>query len=72
MLAIAPEHVRLELAEAGAAEPLEELLPKMMEAGVREVSPNGVLGDPAGASAEEGEELLTSLVADLVAQFAAD
>lgn len=71
MLAIAPAQVRLELAEAGAAEPLEELLAKMMEAGVREVSPNGVLGDPAGASAEEGAELLASLVADLVAQFAA-
>ena len=30
------------------------------------VSPNGVLGDPAGASADEGRRLLAQLVADLV------
>ena len=69
MLAIDPQSVKLERAEAGATEPLEELLPKMMEAGVREVSPNGVLGDPAGASAPEGAELLRSLVADAVAHI---
>jgi len=34
--------------------------------GVRAVSPNGVLGDPTGASAEEGRALLDSLVGDLV------
>jgi creatinine amidohydrolase len=32
---------------------------------VRAVSPNGVLGDPAGASAAEGQQLLGSLVAGL-------
>jgi creatinine amidohydrolase len=30
------------------------------------VSPNGVLGDPAGASAAEGEQLLATMVARLV------
>jgi creatinine amidohydrolase len=34
---------------------------------VRPVSSNGVLGDPTGASAEEGRALLDALVADLVA-----
>jgi creatinine amidohydrolase len=29
------------------------------------VSPNGVLGDPAGASAREGRELLERATADL-------
>jgi creatinine amidohydrolase/Fe(II)-dependent formamide hydrolase-like protein len=29
------------------------------------VSPNGVLGDPTGASAAEGRQLLSSLVARL-------
>lgn len=72
MLAIAPESVHTERAEPGATEPLEELLPKMMEAGVREVSPNGVLGDPAGASADEGRELLTTLAADAAAHIAGD
>ena len=69
MLAIGPDDVHLDLAEAGASEPLEELLPKMMEIGVRDVSPNGVLGDPAGASATEGARLLASLVDDAVAQI---
>jgi mycofactocin precursor peptide peptidase len=32
---------------------------------VRPVSSNGVLGDPTGASAEEGRSLLASLVDDL-------
>jgi len=30
------------------------------------VSPNGVLGDPVGATAEEGERLLAELVAACV------
>ena len=33
--------------------------------GVRAVSPNGVLGDPTGASAQEGRLLLAGLAADL-------
>lgn len=70
MLYLAPELVRLHAAESGNTEPLADLLPKMMEAGIREVSPNGVLGDPAGASAEEGAALLADLVADAVAQLA--
>jgi creatinine amidohydrolase len=34
----------------------------MRTAGVRAVSENGVLGDPAGASAAEGERMLAALV----------
>lgn len=68
MLAVAPETVRLDRAEAGATEPLGELLPKMMEVGVKEVSANGVLGDPAGADAVEGRRLLSALIDDAVAQ----
>ncbi len=37
---------------------------------MREVSPNGVLGDARGASADEGRTLLASLVADLAAYLA--
>ncbi len=70
MLHLAPEAVQLDAAAAGNTEPLDELLPKMMEGGVREVSPNGVLGDPAGASAEEGRVLLASLIDDGVVQIA--
>jgi mycofactocin precursor peptide peptidase len=62
LLALAPESVRLELAEAGNTAPLPELLPAMRVGGVGAVSPNGVLGDPAGASAEEGHQMLTALI----------
>jgi creatinine amidohydrolase len=54
---------------AGNPAPLGELLPAMRTGGVAAVSPNGVLGDPAGASAEEGERLLASMTEALVAAF---
>ena len=43
------------------------LLPALRAGGVRSVSPNGVLGDPTGASAAEGSALLDAATADLVA-----
>ncbi len=52
-------------AAAGATAPLAELLPALRRDGVRGVSPNGVLGDPAGAHAGEGEQLLAAAAADL-------
>jgi len=70
MLAIDPGAVRLEWAEPGCTEPLAALLPRLRAQGVRPVSSNGVLGDPAGASAEEGGELLRALVTDLAATVA--
>ncbi|MTA78678.1 MAG: mycofactocin biosynthesis peptidyl-dipeptidase MftE, partial [Actinobacteria bacterium] len=45
-------------------------LPAMRTGGVRAVSPNGVLGDPTGASADEGAELFAMLVADLTGRLA--
>jgi creatinine amidohydrolase len=53
-------------AVAGVTTPLGELLPRLRAEGVRAVSPTGILGDPAGASAQEGAELLDGLVARLV------
>ena len=67
LLAIDPAAVRLELAEPGCTEPLTTLLPRLRAEGVRPVSSNGVLGDPAGASAEEGQALFHALVDDLAA-----
>ena len=58
MLALAPEQVRWSEASAGNVAPVATLLPRLRARGVRALSPNGVLGDPAGASAEEGRELL--------------
>jgi creatinine amidohydrolase len=67
LLAIDAGVVRLEVAEPGRTEPIDALLPRLRAEGVRPVSSNGVLGDPTGASAEEGRALLDALVADLVA-----
>ena len=67
MLALAPQDVRLDAAAAGDTRPLAEILSELSAHGVRQVSPNGVLGDPAGASAAEGATLLGLLVADLAA-----
>jgi mycofactocin precursor peptide peptidase len=58
MLALAPSRVRMDRAEKGVTEPLVRILDAMRESGVRAVSPNGVLGDPAGAKAEHGHSLL--------------
>lgn len=65
MLAIDPGLVRLELAEPGADASIDEL----RDRGVRAISPNGVLGDPDGASGREGERFITEFVEDLVHQI---
>jgi mycofactocin system creatininase family protein len=70
-LALTPSRVRLDRAEAGCREPVSELLPQLRAAGVAAVSANGVLGDPAGASAAEGRELLAGLVERLRRDIAA-
>ncbi len=66
MLHLRPDDVRLDRAEAGNTRSLREILPAMMAGGVAAVSPNGVLGDPAGATADEGAALLARLVDDVV------
>lgn len=58
MLALRPSAVRLGRLEPGNTTPLPDLMGALREGGVRAVSPNGVLGDPAGATAEEGRETL--------------
>jgi creatinine amidohydrolase len=61
MLALRPDVVQLDRAAPGRLEPMTALLPALRQAGVAPVSLNGVLGDPGGASAEEGERLLDQL-----------
>jgi creatinine amidohydrolase len=67
LLAVRPDLVRRERAEAGATEPLAALAGRLRTDGVRAVSPNGVLGDPRSATDEEGRELLARLTEQLVA-----
>jgi creatinine amidohydrolase len=66
MLALHTRRVRQALAEPGVTAPLDELMPRLVAHGVREVSANGILGDPAGAGAAEGRRLLEDGVDQLV------
>lgn len=67
MLHLAPQLVRVDAAEAGPTPAWEDLRSR----GVRALSPNGVLGDPAAASAAAGAELFAGLADDLVATVVA-
>jgi len=62
LLHLAPWLVRRQQARAGNTRPLKELLPTLRADGVRHVAPNGVLGDPTGASAAEGKVLFELMV----------
>jgi creatinine amidohydrolase len=70
LLAVDPGRVRLSAAEAGSTRPITELIPELRASGVQSVSPNGVLGDPVGASAEEGGQLLSAWMTSLVKSIA--
>ncbi|MDT3445852.1 mycofactocin biosynthesis peptidyl-dipeptidase MftE [Pseudofrankia sp. BMG5.37] len=63
LLHLAPELVRLEAAARGPSPTTADLV----RHGVLPLSPSGVLGDPAGASADEGAALLDAFVTDAVA-----
>jgi len=65
MLALAPRAVRMGAAAPGCLLPIEQLMPALRAGGVRAVSSSGVLGDPRGASAAEGERVLAELTAGL-------
>jgi creatinine amidohydrolase len=69
MLALCPAAVRMDAAAPGDRRPIGELMPLLREGGVRAVSPNGVLGDPSGASAAEGERLLARLTESLTEEL---
>ena len=66
LLALDASRVRMDAARPGAIEPLSELMGALRAGGVRSVSANGVLGDPTGASVEEGRALLDVLVTDVL------
>ena len=62
MLHLAPWLVRLQRAQRGNTQPLDELMPALTTHGVIGVSGNGVLGDPTGAYAAEGAALFREMV----------
>jgi creatinine amidohydrolase len=69
MLAVDPALVRPDRPRGNVAA-ISDLMPALRAGGVAAVSPNGILGDPAGASAEEGERLLAGLTHALTAALA--
>ena len=71
MLAIDPRAVQRRKAAAGRTEPVGELASQLRAKGIIGVSPNGVLGDPAGATSAEGRRLLDAMVLDLVEKVTA-
>jgi creatinine amidohydrolase len=66
MLQLDPDRVHMDRAVPGDTRPLGQTWPQLRTAGVRAVSPTGILGDPTGATAEAGRALLDTLAADLI------
>jgi creatinine amidohydrolase len=62
LLHLEPRAVRRDSVEVGDTSPVGELMDRLRTGGVRSVSPNGVLGDPRGATAAEGRRLLDELI----------
>ncbi len=71
LLHLEPSCVRMDRAEPGATTRWRDLAPEVTAGGLRDVAPNGVLGDPTTATAEEGAQVFRDLVAALVADVAA-
>src|SRR5262245_42386077 len=69
VLAVEPSSVHLDRGEAGYMGPLAPVLDQIIRDGMESVTPNGVLGDPAKATAAHGRaylERMTDLLADYV------
>jgi creatinine amidohydrolase len=67
-LVLRPGSVRMDRAVPGDRRPLGELMPLLLDGGVRAVTGTGVLGDPTTATEREGQELLDELTEQLVFQ----
>ncbi|MFI5585806.1 mycofactocin biosynthesis peptidyl-dipeptidase MftE [Amycolatopsis sp. NPDC051758] len=67
-LVLRPGSVRMDRAVPGDRRPLGELMPLLLDGGVRAVTGTGVLGDPTSATTVEGAVLLDELTAALVSQ----
>lgn len=73
MMAMHRDLVREELAECGrltTPEEEPELIRRVLSEGFRSVTPNGILGDARGATAELGEKMIAALADRIAAHFA--
>ncbi len=66
LLALRPATVRTDRVVPGDVRPMSELAPLLRADGLRAVTDNGILGDPSGANADEGDALLDKLAAELL------
>jgi creatinine amidohydrolase len=66
LLTLAPGRVHMDRAVPGNTRPLADILPVLRSNGVRAASDSGILGDPVGAVAHEGAELLDALATALI------
>ena len=66
MLALAPEQVDIAAARPGFVGAPAESGSRLRTEGMAAVSPIGVIGDPAGATAEAGVDYLAALVDHVV------
>lgn len=71
LLHLDPTCVRADRIEVGSTARWREIGARVVAEGLAAVSPNGVLGDPSGATAAEGKAVFTSLVDDLCAEVGA-
>ncbi|MFK4189479.1 mycofactocin biosynthesis peptidyl-dipeptidase MftE [Streptomyces sparsogenes] len=71
MLRLRSSAVRAERAVAGPTEPVHLLMDRLVAESVHGVSPSGVLGDPTGARASEGERLLDRMADRLASDIRA-
>ncbi|WP_395105898.1 mycofactocin biosynthesis peptidyl-dipeptidase MftE [Actinomadura sp. SCN-SB] len=69
MLYLAPHLVRPFGEVEGDTRPLAEIMPDLVARGVRAVSPSGVLGDPAGSSAERGRAIVDAMASRVAARI---
>jgi creatinine amidohydrolase len=69
VLALDRDRVRTDRIEPGETAPIGELMTRLREGGVRQVAPNGVLGDPRAASSAEGTALVAAIVDDAWARL---
>jgi len=66
ILALRPELVNMDVAEAGFIGPMTGTFEKIMAEGFKAVTENGVLGNPNGARADIGEAYLDAITEDVI------
>ncbi|MER3389182.1 MAG: mycofactocin biosynthesis peptidyl-dipeptidase MftE [Microcella sp.] len=69
MLHLAPASVGPHDDVDGYTGALADAMPALRDGRLRQVSPSGVLGDPRGASAEEGAALLAGMIAEAIVRI---